>query len=136
MLDCYGSAKFFQGLIDEWNDPKDIAQRAAVMLKKVHEKYGRGAFVVYKMLQNKCTHPKKMRDFCADGTIYCMDCNADLNEKEIFSAKTPTLMKEKVLNRRKIVKKYAKQKMRQTWIAKKLDVSLSTVEKDIAALRN
>jgi len=129
------SAKYFQELIDEWNDPKDIAQRAAVMLKKVHQLYGRGAFVVLKMIQNKCKHPKKMRDLCADGTIYCMDCNADLSEEEIFSAKTPTLMKQKVLNRRKIVKKYANQKMKQSEIAKKLDVSLSTVEKDFVVLR-
>jgi len=136
MLDSYCSAKFFQGLIEEWKDPKDIAQRAAVLLKKVHEMYGRGAFEVYKMLQNKCTHPKKMRDLCADGAIYCMDCNADLSEKEIFSSKTPTLMKQKVRNRRKLVKKYVTQKIRQTEIAKKLDVSLSTIEKDIAVLRN
>ena len=136
MLESYRSAMYFQGLIDEWNDPKDIAQRAAVMLKKLHMMYGRGAFEVYELLQNKCTHPKKMRDLCADGTIYCMDCNADLNEKEIFSSRTPTLMKEKVMNRRKLVKKYAKQKIKQIEIAKKLNVSLSTIEKDFVVLRN
>jgi len=136
MLSSYNSVQVVQGFIDEWNDPKDIVQRAAVMIKEIHVMYGRGAFEVFKMLQNKCIHPKKMRDLCADGTIYCMDCNADLSEDEIFSAKTPTLMKEKVLSRRKLVKKYAKQKMRQTEIAKKLDVSLSTIEKDVAVLRN
>ena len=136
MLNSYSSAKFLQGFIDEWNEPKDIAQRAAVMLKKIHMMYGRGAFEVFKMLQNKCKHPKKMRDLCADGTIYCMDCNADLTEEQIFSARTPTLMKEKVLSRRKLVKKFTKQKMSQSSIAKKLDVSLSTIEKDIAVLRN
>jgi len=77
-----------------------------------------------------------MRDLCADGTIYCMTCNADLTEDEIMSVKTPTLMKEKVLNRRKLVKKYAKQKMKQSKIADKLDVSLSTIEKDMLVLRN
>jgi len=51
-------------------------------------------------------------------------------------SRTPTLMKQKVLNRRKLVKKFAKQKMRQIEIAKKLDVSLSTIEKDISVLRN
>jgi len=45
-------------------------------------------------------------------------------------------MKEKVLSRRKLVKKFTKQKMSQLQIAKKLDVSLSTIEKDIAVLRN
>ena len=136
MLSSYSSAQCCQGFIDEWNDPKDIVQRAAVVIKKIHEMYGRGAFEVLKMIQNKCKHPKKMRDLCADGTIYCMDCNADLSEEEIFSAKTPTLMKQKVLSRRKIVKKYAKKKMKQSEIAKKLDVSLSTVEKDMVVLRN
>ena len=136
MMSSYSSVKYHQGLIDKWNDPKDVVQRAAVIILKIHQMYGREAFEVFKMLQNKCTHPKKMRDLCADGTIYCMDCNADLKEDEIFSVKTPTLMKQKVLSRRKLVKKYAKQKMKQTEIAKKLDVSLSTIEKDVAVLRN
>ena len=136
MLSSYESAQFFQGLIKQWNDPKDIAQRAAVMILKIHQMYGRGAFEVFKMLQNKCKHPKKMRDLCADGTIYCMDCNADLTEEEVFSAKTSTLIKQKVLSRRKLVKKYAKQKLKQSAIAQKLDVSLSTIEKDMAVLRN
>jgi len=136
MLSSYNSAQCCQGFIDEWNDPKDIVQRAAVVIKKIHLMYGRGAFEVLKMIQNKCKHPKKMRDLCADGTIYCMDCNADLTEKEIFSVKTPTLMKQKVLYRRNIVKKYAKKKMKQSEIAKKLDVSLSTIEKDMLVLRS
>ncbi len=136
MLNSYESAKYFQGLIDEWNDPKDIAQRAAVMLKKVHEMYGRGAFDVLQMIQNKCTHPKKMRDLCADGTLYCMDCNADIPESEIFSSKTPPIWRQEILRRRKLVKKYAKAKIKQSEIAKKLDVSLSTVQKDFAVLTN
>lgn len=136
MLSAYSSVKYHQGLIDKWNDPKDAIQRAAVIILKTHQMYGREAFEVFKMLQNSCKHPKKMRDLCADGTVYCMDCNADLREDEIFSTKTPTLMKEKVLNRRKFVKKYTIQKMKQSEIAKKLDVSLSTIEKDMVMLRN
>ena len=136
MLSSYNSAQCCQGFIDEWNDPKDIVQRAAVVIKKIHVMYGRGAFEVLKMIQNNCKHPKKMRDLCADGTVYCMDCNADLTEQEIFSVKTPTLMKQKILSRRKIVKKYAKKKMKQTEIAKKLNVSLSTIEKDMLVLRS
>ena len=134
MLSSYNSAQHCQELIDEWNDPKDIAQRFAVAIKKIHVMYGRGAFEVLKMIQNNCKHPKKMRDLCADGTVYCMDCNADLTEKEIFSVKTPTLMKQKILSRRKIVKKYAKQNIKQSQIAKKLGVSLFTIEKDLLVL--
>ncbi len=136
MLESYNSVKYHQGLIDEWNDPQDAVQRAAVVILEIHKLYGRMAFAVFKMLQNKCKHPKKMRDLCADGTIYCMDCNADLTEEQIFSVKTPTLMKQKVLSRRKLVKKYAKQKMKQSQIARKLGVSLSTIEKDLLVLRN
>jgi hypothetical protein len=136
MLSSYQSVKYHQGLIDKWNDPKDAIQRAAVIILKIHQMYGREAFEVFQMLQNKCKHPKKMRDLCADGTIYCMDCNGDLSEDEIFSNKTPTLMKEKVQNRRKLVKKFTKQKMKQSQIARKLNVSLSTIEKDMVSLRS
>ena len=135
MLGAYSSAKYHQALIEKWNDPKDAIQRAAVIILKTHQMYGREAFEIFQRLQNKCKHPKKMRDLCADGTIYCMDCNADLQEDEIFSTKTPTIMKEKVLNRRLLVKKYTIQRMKQSEIAKKLDVSLSTIEKDIVTLR-
>ena len=97
--------------------------------------YGRVAFAVLKKMQNNCKHPKRDRQLCADGTVYCMDCNSDLSEKQINSAKTSTIIKEKIESRRKIVKKYTKQKMTQSQIAKKLDVSLSTIEKDILVLR-
>ena len=136
IVDSYRSIQYHQELIDKWNDPTDIAQRAAVVIRGIHSMYGRMAFVILRMLHNNCKHPKKMRDLCADGTVYCMNCNADLTEDEIFSAKTPTLMKQKILSRRKLVKKYAKQKMKQSEIAKKLNVSLSTIEKDMAILRN
>ena len=136
MLDSYNSVERLQELIDKWDDPQDIAQRAAVMIMNTHKMYGRATFAVVKMLQNNCKHPKKMRDLCADGTVYCMDCNSDLTEEEIFSTKTPTLMKEKILSRRKIVKKYSKQKMTQVKIAQKLNVSLSTIEKDMVILRS
>ena len=136
MITSYDSVKYHQELIDKWNDPQDAVQRAAVLILKIHQMYGRGILAVFKMLQNKCKHPKKMRDLCADGTVYCMDCNADLKEDEIFSTNTPTLMKEKVRNRRKLVKKYTIQKMKQCQIARKLNVSLSTIEKDMVILRN
>ena len=135
MLNSYESAKYHQELIDKWNDPKDITQRAAVVILEIHKMYGGLAFAVFKMLENNCKHPKKMRDLCADGTIYCMDCNADMTEDEIFSTQTSTLIKQNVLSRRKLVKKYAKQKLKQEEIAKKLNVSLSTIEKDMFVLR-
>ncbi len=85
ILSASESVKYHEKLIEQWNDPKDIAQRAAVVILNIHELYGKMAFVVLKMLHNNCKHPKKMRDLCADGTVYCMDCNADLSEDEIFS---------------------------------------------------
>ena len=130
------SVKYHEELIEKWNDPKDVAQRAAVVILNIHQMYGKMAAIVLTMLYNSCKHPKKMRDLCSDGTVYCMDCNADLTEDEIFSVKTPTLMKQKILSRRKIVKKYAKQKMTQAKIARKLNVSLSTIEKDMVSLRS
>lgn len=42
-----------QDLIDEWNDPKDIAVRACVMLKKTHQRYVRAAYLTIIMLENK-----------------------------------------------------------------------------------
>jgi len=131
MTSSYESIKYHEKLIAQWNDPQDVVQRAAVVILNIHRMYGIGAFTIFKMLQNNCKHPKKMRDLCADGTIYCMDCNSDLSEEEIFSTKTPTLMKQKVLSRRKLVKKYCKQKLKQPQIARKLNVSLSTIEKDM-----
>ncbi len=130
------SVKYHQGLIDEWNDPKDVCQRAAVVILGIHQLYGRMAFEVLQMLENNCKHPKKMRLMCADGTVYCTDCNADLREDEIMSVNTPTIIKENVVSRRKLVKKYAKQKMKQSKIAEKLNISLSIIEKDMLVLRN
>ncbi len=136
LISSYSDIKYYEGLIKEWDDPKDIAQRAAQIILKIHRLYGRMAFATLQKLHNNCKHPKKMRDLCADGTIYCMNCNSDLTEDQIMSVRTPTLIKQKVLSRRKLVKKYAKQKMKQLTIAKKLDVSLSTIEKDMLSLRN
>ena len=135
ILSSNESIKYHQGLIDKWNDPKDIAQRAAVVILEIHKMYGKMAFVVLKMIQNNCKHPKKERQLCKDGTVYCMECNGDLSEEQINSVKTPSIIHEAISNRRKFVKKYSKQKMTQNKIAQKLDVSLSTVEKDMASLR-
>jgi len=135
LLSVQQSVKVHQGLIEQWNNPQDVMQRAAVVILQIHQMYGRVAFAVLKMLENRCKHPKKMRDLCADGTVYCMDCNANLTESEIMSAKTPTFMKQKVKSRRKLVQKYAEQNMKQAQIARKLNVSLSTIEKDLLILR-
>lgn len=42
-----------QELIDEWNDPKDIAVRACEMLKKTHQRYVRAAYIIIIMLEKK-----------------------------------------------------------------------------------
>ena len=136
ILSSNDSIKYHEKLIEEWNKPQDIAKQVAIIIKDIHSMYGRGAFAVLQMMKKNCKHPKKMRDLGADGIVYCMSCNGDLEEHDIMSAKTPTLMKEKILARRKLVKKYAKQKMTQRGIAKKIGCSLSTVEKDMLALRN
>ena len=77
LLSVHDSVKYHQGLIDKWNDPQDITQRAAVVILDIHKLYGRVAFAVLKMLENKCKHPKKMHDICK-GQKYCMNCNMDL----------------------------------------------------------
>ena len=135
LLSVHDSVKFHQGLIEQWNDPQDVMQRAAEVILQIHQIYGQVAFAVLKMLENNCKHPKKMRDLCGDGTIYCMDCNADLTEEEIFNSNTPTLIKQKVKSRRKLVQKYAELNMKPGQIARKLKVSLSTIEKDLLILR-
>lgn len=56
----FDSVKYHQELIDEWNDPEDIVQRAAVVILKTHQIYGQMALQVFKMLQNKSMHPKKI----------------------------------------------------------------------------
>ena len=136
MLSSYDSIKYHEKLIEEWNKPQDMARQVAIIIKDIHSMYGRGAFAVLQMMKKNCTHPKKMRDLCNDGTLYCMSCNEDLSEIEMQNNKTPTLIKEKIRNRRKLVKKYTKQKISQRQIAKKLGCSLSTIEKDMLALRN
>ena len=45
--------KFFQDLIDEWNDPKDVVVRAAEMIKKTNQRYVRAAELVIVMLEKK-----------------------------------------------------------------------------------
>jgi len=79
IMSANSSIKFYQDLIDEWNDPKDIAQRAALLLKKSHQKYAKAAYLTLAMLEKKsgCKHPKKYQDIC-NGVKYCCNCNEDL----------------------------------------------------------
>lgn len=84
IMSSFESIKHHQKLINEWNDPDDIVQRAAVVILETHKMYGRMAFQVFKMLQNKCRHPKKKQNLCADGTVYCMNCNANLKDDSTF----------------------------------------------------
>lgn len=84
-MSANGHIKFYQELIDKWDDPKDIAQRSAELLKKTHQTYARAAFVTLAMLEKKsgCKHPKKYHDIC-EGIKYCCNCNEDL---EIIKSK-------------------------------------------------
>jgi len=47
MIESYSEILRFQKLIDEWNEPKDIAQRAAVMIRNVHQRYAGFAYMIY-----------------------------------------------------------------------------------------
>lgn len=53
ILEAYSGVLRHQKLIDEWNDPKDVIQRAAVMIRDVHKVYGRFACAIYKDLLKK-----------------------------------------------------------------------------------
>jgi len=53
ILEAYSGVLRHQKLIDEWNDPKDVIQRAAVMLRDVHKIYGRFASTIYRDMVKK-----------------------------------------------------------------------------------
>lgn len=78
MFHSLESVQFYQELIDEWNDPENIVQRAAVLLRDTNKMYGQMSYMVFKLIKKpNCKHPKKMQDTCA-GQLYCMNCNEDL----------------------------------------------------------
>lgn len=79
ILSSLTSIKYFQELIKEWNDPQDIAVRAAIMLKKTHQTYGKIISEILENIITDCEHPKNMRDNC-NGIVYCMNCNFDLEK--------------------------------------------------------
>jgi len=47
ILESYSGVLRHQRLIDEWDNPKDIVQRGAVMLRDTHKIYGRFASMIY-----------------------------------------------------------------------------------------
>jgi len=53
--------KIHQDLIDEWNDPKDIAVRAAELIKKVYQSHAIALLLIITILEEKSVrkHPKK-----------------------------------------------------------------------------
>lgn len=53
MVKSYCETQRYQKLIDKWNDPKDIAQRAAVLIRDVHKLYGKSAYVIYQSMEKK-----------------------------------------------------------------------------------
>jgi len=50
MLDSHRSVLYHQKLIDKWDDPKDSLQRAAVVIRTVHELYGKLLYDIYEEL--------------------------------------------------------------------------------------
>lgn len=79
--------KYHQGLIDEWNEPKDIAQRAAEIIKKIHQHYALAAYATLLIVEKKsdCKHSKKFQKIY-DKVRYCGKCYEDL-EKKVKSKK-------------------------------------------------
>jgi len=53
LIHSYFQVQYFQKLIDEWNDPKDIAQRAAVLLRDTNKWYGRLLYVIYRDMMKR-----------------------------------------------------------------------------------
>ena len=53
ILESYSGVLRHQRLIDEWDNPKDIVQRGAVMLRDTHKTYGKFAFRIYLDLVKK-----------------------------------------------------------------------------------
>ena len=53
ILESYSGVLRHQRLIDEWDNPKDIIQRSAVMLRDTHKNYGRFASSIYRDLVKK-----------------------------------------------------------------------------------
>jgi len=47
LMMSFVEVEFFQKLIDKWDDPKDIVQRAAVLLRDTHKMYGGLLGVIY-----------------------------------------------------------------------------------------
>lgn len=53
ILESYTGVLRHQRLIDEWNNPKDIIQRSAVIIRDTHKDYGRFAASIYRDLVKK-----------------------------------------------------------------------------------
>ncbi len=53
ILESYIEVLRYQRLIDQWDNPKDAIQRSAVMLRDVHEIYGKFASIIYLDLVKK-----------------------------------------------------------------------------------
>jgi len=53
ILESYIGVLRHQKLVDKWNNPKDIVQRSAVMLRDTHRTYGRFASSIYREIVKK-----------------------------------------------------------------------------------
>ncbi len=53
MLDSHRSVLCHQKLINEWDDPKDHIQRAAVVIRDIHGLYGKLLYEIYEELNKQ-----------------------------------------------------------------------------------
>ena len=53
MMESYVGVLRHQKLIDKWNNPEDIIQRSAVLIRDVHQFYGKFAYVIYQNVVRK-----------------------------------------------------------------------------------
>jgi hypothetical protein len=73
--------RMYNGMSDpakSWNTGDDNFKKLAKILSDCHKDNIQVLNIIKKELIPNCKHPKKMRDKTADGQLYCMNCNYDL----------------------------------------------------------
>lgn len=70
------NSKNLREKVKDWTDPP---HKTAILIAEVHEDVAKCILEIKKNIQPNCKHPKKMQDKTADGQLYCMNCNLDLD---------------------------------------------------------
>lgn len=84
----YGSehSEFLQNKISEWHtehgDPEHIPTQCAEMQLTLDQRYSDLLKLIVLSYFKQCKHPKKMRDKAVN-TIYCMDCNQNIEDVKL-----------------------------------------------------